>query len=782
MKRIEQFFINLTHLRVWLPVVLTAGWMACVVLMGDNLFKALFSTLYLVTIPGYVTYRVLVGYPSRESRARAFGYVVGLSLVALMVIGLSINQLVPLWYGQRTPLTTFNFAVVIAGFVSFMSIATAFRVRPKQQFTRYKLYVGLTFLAQYRQKTWQILGALALLAALPFLAIGGANTLNNGGSNWLALLTLGLVAVVLFWFAWTNKQYFLALYPFVLYCVFAVILLGTSMRGWEITGHDVMQEFQVFQLTSQHALWNMGFYQDAYMACLSITILPTIFERLTGVYDPYIYKLVFQLIFALAGPILYSGLRAYVPRKTAFLAAVVFLSFPTFLMDIMMLNRQEIAFVCFLLALLAGLDRQLPRVARHLLIILFLGGTVLSHYSTSYMLVGVLGIALVLGTALRIARPLLRRWKLRSLEGPYFSIFPPYIIALMIAMVVGWNGLATNTAGNISQTFTSVGSAITRIINPSAAPATKRVDVGVDPTASTFEQFLQRTNNNRVLDDSEYYTDAVGTQYAPVEIPEAVQATTPPFAALHVSTDALNGVYSVVRQAYVGVLALLFALGIWLMTFRRSATDIPLQYAIFCISFLAMVVVQVVLPSSAVDYGLARVIQQGLLLLSLPAVVGCVWLLARLKVPFRRRFRWTGVGLVGLFLILSGFVPALTGGFKPTLSLANAGFYYEAYYTRADEIWADAWLAANTPHGSRVYADEFARRKLITYGGLFAESTLVPRAIPVDSYVYLSSGNTTFNEVPVYYKGQLLYYSVPYYFLNTHKDVLYNSRGVVIYK
>lgn len=782
MKRIEQFFINLTHLRVWLPILLSAGWMACVILMGDSVFRAIFSTAYLVTMPGYVLYRTLVGYPTRESRARAFGYVVGLSLVTLMVIGLSINQLVPLAYGQRAPLTTFNFALVIAGFVTIMSILTAFRLRPKQQFRRYKFYLGFSFLAQHKQKAGQIILALMLLAALPFLAIGGANTLNNGGSNWLALVTLGLVAVVIFWFAWTNKQYLLALYPFVLYCVFAAILLGTSMRGWEITGHDVMQEFQVFQLTSQHSLWSMGFYQDAYMACLSITILPTIFERLTGIYDPYIYKLVFQLIFALSGPILFSGLRAYVPRKTAFLAAIVFMSFPTFLMDIMMLNRQEIAFVCFLLALLAGLDRQLPRIARHILIILFLGGTVLSHYSTSYMLVGVLGIALVIGVMLRLARPLLRRWKFRTLEGPYFSIFPPYIIVLMMAMVVVWNGLATHTAGNISQTFTSVSSAVTRIVNPSAVPAAKHVDDGVDPSLSDFEQFLQYTDHNRVFDDDEYYADANGVQYKPTEIPEAIQPPAPAFTALHISGEALNAVYGFIRQAYVGVLALLFALGIWVMLFRRSATHMPIQYAIFCISFLAMVVVQVVLPSSAVDYGLARVIQQGLLLLSLPAIVGCVWLLARLKVPFRRRFRLSAVGLVGLFVILSGLLSALTGGFKPTLALSNSGFYYEAYYTRADEIQADAWLATQTPRGSRVYADEFARRKLITYGGIFAEPTLVPRAIPVDSYVYVSSGNTAFQEVPVYFKGQLIYYSVPYYFLNTHKDVLYNSDGVLIYK
>ena len=135
---------------------------------------------------------------------------------------------------------------------------------------------------------------------MPLLAIGGANTLNNGGSNWLALSVLGIIAG-LFIAAVCLERRLGRHYGAIIFAIAVSLLLGTSMRGWGITGHDIMQEYQVFQLTASHAAWHMQYYQDAYNACLSITILPTIISRLTGISDPYVYKFAFQLFAALIG-------------------------------------------------------------------------------------------------------------------------------------------------------------------------------------------------------------------------------------------------------------------------------------------------------------------------------------------------------------------------------------------------------------------------------------------------------------------------------------------------
>jgi uncharacterized membrane protein len=237
-----------------------------------------------------------------------------------------------------------------------------------------------------------------------------------------------------------------------------------------------------------------------------------------------------------------------------------------------------------------------------------------------------------------------------------------------------------------------------------------------------------------------------------------------------------------VRQGYVALLGGLMLLGLYAMLLGKSAKRLPPQYTLLGIAGVVVVALQAVLPSDTVNYGLARVLQQALTVLALPIAVMSVLLLSRFDVPFRRRFRLAAVGVVAMFLFISSLIPTLTGGFRPALAFSNAGFYYEAYYTHTAEIEADRWLVANTPKGSRVYADEFSRRRLITYANIFAEPTLVPAAIPKDSYVYISKGNLMYGHVPVYHKGQLIFYSLPLEFLNKHKNIVYNSGDVIIYK
>src|SRR6266496_848639 len=373
MSRIQRFFHNCLQARVYVPLLLTAAWTPGVLLLPHTFWLAAFSAAYLLLVPGYVVYRTIVGYPQRESRVLALSFVVGLSMIALMVLGLGVNQVLLWQHLTKQPLTATNLTVVIAAFTGLFTLATAWRRLP-QRANGARRYATLTFWLQQDQTFWARMGAGTLLLLLPVLAIGGANMLSNGGSNWLAMSVVGLSGLLLLGLLWTHKKHWQSLYPLALYGVAAALLLGTSMRGWAITGHDVMQEFQVFQLTSAHSQWNMQYYQDAYTACLSITILPTILQRLTGIYDPYIFKLVFQLVFALIAPLLYTSLRTKVPRKLAFITALVFLTFPTFLTDMMMLNRQETAMLCFALALTAGITLQLKPWQRHALMIIFFGG------------------------------------------------------------------------------------------------------------------------------------------------------------------------------------------------------------------------------------------------------------------------------------------------------------------------------------------------------------------------------------------------------------------------
>ena len=64
-----------------------------------------------------------------------------------------------------------------------------------------------------------------------------------------------------------------------MFCASLALLFVASMRSWHVVGWDINAELQVFRLT-EAGYWSMSHLQDAYNACLSITLLPTIFSSL----------------------------------------------------------------------------------------------------------------------------------------------------------------------------------------------------------------------------------------------------------------------------------------------------------------------------------------------------------------------------------------------------------------------------------------------------------------------------------------------------------------------
>jgi uncharacterized membrane protein/glycosyltransferase involved in cell wall biosynthesis len=763
---------NLLRLSTLASVLATVAWAYFSLHSNNVVLKAVLSTGFLTLVPGYFGFRAVAGDRANESKMKTISYSLGLSLILLMLTGLLVNEVLP-FFGNNQPLTPRVLTFAIGIVTTLLILAASQRKRAEKKRGSLRAFL---------KKIVQALPITIFSSALPVLATGGAITLNNGGSNWLALTAFGLIGAFFIVLAWKNKNV-IKHYPFALYSICLALLLGTSMRGWNITGHDVMQEYQVFQLTLQHAAWHMYYYQDAYNACLSITILPTILQELTGISDPYIYKFVFQLFAAMLAPVIYLTLRDYVPKKTAFLVAFTFMTFPTFLTDITMLNRQTVALLCFALSLQVGLDLKLSKIAKSILVSIFLSGMILSHYSTSYIAIGVLGLALVLEAMYLIGLRLLRKRKFVNSKAPRAHtasalLYGPFTVFFACLVIFGWGTLATHTSGNIAKTLTGLVTSIPHLL---ASSSVKQV---VKPTGSTLSQYLTYTKQTRTLPASDYYSSAVVDALPVIEMPQTTTPASPVLSHLHVSSSLLTTFFNDVRQVYAIAIEGLIGVGLLLILLRKVRTKLPRQYVVLGVASLFIIGLQVVAPSGVIDYGILRVIQQSLILLALPIILACFWILGKLRVAQSWQHRVVAVILLFFFLVLSGLLSTLTGGFKPVLALDNSGFYYEAYYTHQDEITADTWLLTNSPKGSRVYADEFARRKMITYtdSTIFAQPILAPVGVPIDSYVYLSNSNMTFGDVSLYYNGNLTSYKVPQDFFNKNKNLLYSSGQVVIYK
>jgi uncharacterized membrane protein len=744
----------LTHLLV------IAGWTTLCLASVGGMLQAALSLIYLLLVPGYLTSSLIIGKErARLPLQRQLGYYVGQSLLLLMLSGLLLNEAYDL-LGYSHPLTLVPLTIMISAISTGLTLLAARRGTLIRRLPKFK-------------KIWKnhirFLPAILLCICMPVIAAAGAITLNNGGADGLAMLSFAMVGFLFLAFLFRDRDLG-RYYPLYLFSAALSLLIGTSLRGWNITGHDVMQEYQVFELTLRHAAWHMNYYQDAYTACLSITILPTILQRLTMISDPFIYKLVFQMFFALMAPILYESFKRFTSRKLALLACFLFITFPTFLMDIMMLNRQETAFLFLALSLMAATDKLLNKKARSLLILSFLSGMVVSHYSTSYEAIGTFIIAIMIGLV----------WKLfqrrrpdqdQLVDSPSSRLYTTPIVAAVLVLLIGWGSIATQTSSNISQTISSLSSSLSHEFSHSKSTT-------VSPSLTQFSEASRQSVN---LPNSAYYPAKVVNKY-PLK---PAQETTAPLTNLSktvgLKQHLLSSFYGIIKSGYELLIAMSIPGGIFYVLKKRRKFNVPIQYLMLGAGSFIMLGVEQAFPA-AINYGLARAIQQSLIFTALPIILLLLYLLKLLRFSSVIAQRFLAVVLVCFFFILSGFLPSLTGGSDPMLALSNSGLYYSAYYTHQEEISAANWLVNDTPKGSQVYSDEFARRKLIAYASIFSQPTLAPDAIPKDSYVYLSYGNNEFDQVPVYDGSALLYYKPPTSFLSNEKNQVYSSSNVTIYK
>ncbi len=303
--------------------------------------STLFSFCTCILLPGFLISLILR--IKRISFWENLLIIVGLSIAFLEFGGLLLNILLPL-FGINDPLAFQN---LIIGFDIYLSLLFIFAwLRTKSLVVQIHLPI--------HSAIQNVLYTLPLF--FPILAALGAIVLNNGGSDILTLILLGSIAFYSLLLLLLRNKIPVNLYPYALFFIGVASLFTTSLRSWYITGHDIETEFYVFKLTNTHHLWNMAFFQDAYNACLSITILPTIFTNLLSIQDMYVYKVIFQILFATSSVLVFFILRNYTTPIFAFLSAFLFMSFPTFFNDMAMLNRQEIGFIFFGLVLYVMLN------------------------------------------------------------------------------------------------------------------------------------------------------------------------------------------------------------------------------------------------------------------------------------------------------------------------------------------------------------------------------------------------------------------------------------------
>ena len=750
--------------------------------------------------------------------------IVGLSIAFLEFGGLLLNILLPI-FGVNDPLAFQNLVIGFDIYLLFLFIFALIRTE----------HLVVQIQLPRRSSIEKVLYALPMF--FPILAALGAIVINNGGSNILTLFLLGFIAFYSLLLVLLRDKIAVDLFPYAIFFIGIACLFTTSLRSWYITGHDIEREYYVFRLTNMHHIWNIAIYRDAYNACLSITILPTILANLLSIQDTYVYKVIFQILFATSPVLVFFIVRNYTTPVLAFLSAFFFVSFPTFFNDMPMLNRQEIGYIFFGLVLYMMLMNNhvlmnkiscahcqtiLPSHAnfcgfcgaklekgiksawlsrwrskksakiesslsmRRILFIIFALCVVVSHYSTNLVLIVLITFVYVVTLIIslpfvrKIFAPLLSKSHilLKSTFTNNVFLSLPLILILLLTTYI-WNNLYTQTSNHVGSVILEVISSI--FVGSNADDQSGDLSYSIffthqpDPKKE-LQDYIQSLIKAAEANHSQFYDKSITSKYPVYPLPQEQLAPTRLGIWLSSFHVPVFDIQAELRSLSADFMQIFVFVGLLCILFFKQKKLFDLQYLLLCFGAVFLLILITVLPAISLEYGVLRMFQQSLFILSLPIVIGLSSILFFVKEQKRTLF--TGMIAIMFFLILTGFISHLTGDYYPQMTLDNAGLYYDSYYVQKADVIAMTWLSENGDNNDPIDTDVGSTNKLLTYADLFATNAIFPVVTQKNAFVFLDFSNNAI----VSLDRHTLIFNTPKPFLDANKNHIYSNGKDNIYK
>lgn len=393
------------------------------------LLRQLIGFIYLTFIPGIIILRILKLHDLDSLETLL--YAVGLSLATLMLSGLLLNTLYPL-FGLSRPISLINLLITISGVVIILCVICYKR--------------DSDFFADNLINLKDVLSLPALfLYLLPFFTILGTYSVNYKKSNFLLMFMIVLIALIVFFIGFDifipKKLYSLAVYLISFSLLFHNALISDYIWGW-----DIHFEYYYSNLVLKNSLWNSTIYGNV-NAMLSIVMLAPIYSIITGLSLTWVLKIIYPLIFSLVPLGIYRIFQKQIGDKIGFLSVFFCISFFTFYTEMLALARQQIAELFLILIILLIIDKKMIKMKRSMLYIIFSFSIIVSHYGISYIFM----VLLIFVWSLFY---LFTKYRSKEIKGDINSKF----VLLYVILTLAWYMYISNSSA--LSTIVHIGSQI----------------------------------------------------------------------------------------------------------------------------------------------------------------------------------------------------------------------------------------------------------------------------------------------------------------------------------
>jgi len=717
-----------------------------------NLALGLFG--YLV-VPGLMlqlaiqkTYRLTVEF---------FLYSSGLTLAFWLLGGLGMNYLLPL-LGDDRPL---GLRPLLIMYLLSMGATGAF-----VWFTR-PVTVITAPTARFSGTANSVV--VAALAIMPIMSLVGTALLNNNGSGSVIKAMLALMALLALYIGLRSRFINPTLYPAFIFSFGISLLFMYSMRSFHVIGWDVSNELRVYTTTLKAARWQPSAYPgQPYNACLSITILPTIMQQLLHLPFEYVFKFIFQAIFAIFPVGVYAIARRALAPVLSLMAALLFCAQTWFFEQMPAVVRQEIAMVFFILILLLLFDSRLGKARRRVLTYSFVVCLIISHYSTAYVWLLLSVLSLLIMFLIRLAR--------RKRERAIFRLSFTLIAFTAVVMYI-WQQPITHTFSHAATVASTGAGTLGDAFSPSVLKDGVQKAFLPPPSANTTATIREANataTKDRVGGSSLYYPPQSYAGYQPVAVDDLEYAHN--YFPKIVSSGLLLGSY-VVKALVENLMTLMgivmLSMSYWRRRWRGAPDLVPISIGAYIV-----ILAELLLPYLQENYNITRLYLQLFSVLCVLSTYG-FWRVtqqnARIGLPIIS-------ATIGVILVArTGLLDQFTGG-ALRITLAQPRGNFDTFYVYDAEVDAAEWLATNRQPSATVSADSVANLRLEAFANLDSNQALFPSSIPRDAYVYLIQANVVRGHAFYSYNNDTLVYNYPESFLAQNKNLIYNAGVSEIYK
>jgi uncharacterized membrane protein len=661
----------------------------------------------LLWLPGVLLLRALGIRPDLVRANPVYG--AAASLAVLIATALLINSVGPGW-GIAHPLERLPLACGLAA-ICLVLIAVA-RVRSGPDFLLYLPRID------------RVRAVTCLLPAIPALAALGALWLTNSHGSEAAIAAVALSGATLLVGGVTADRLDAGRCRAILYFVSVALMFSFSLRGRFVYGSDILAEYHDYVSVLGAHRWAIHPHNPAYYSMMSLTTLPTMLSVLSGAAPLFVFKFVYPALLGFFPVGIFAIGARFLSHRSAFVAAML-LSVQSYLFAEMPAIARQIIALLFMVALLGELsDVDLKPGQRRLAIAIFALGMVVSHYGTTYFMILMLGVALVVGLAMRLIK--------RGAGLPLWDLVIGVAVLAIGAFV--WYVPVTHSTANVSAVFTAlrsqgfsllpggkshsgIGSYISGNVPSAVNP--NRLQHLVAAQYRLHDQFIHPL---KAAGDPRWRLHPVADQTPAVRAPHVFHAVT----LLNTIVTQLINLLGVVTC-------------VWL-AFRRTENPRLRTLALIGIGTLGGLVVIRVSGTIANQYNQERAFLQAFAPLSICIGWLLDWCRRRLR-PLAMLVWLAPLALTVTFFVTSGLSARVFGG-NLTANLSNRGAESDQFIVTVPEITGARWVD-KAAGKALLYTDRYGQLRITAatgrVGGMFIN--IMPKALDKYGWIYADERN-----------------------------------------